>query len=230
MTRHVLVTFDIDGTMIGFGSCTINHPKAFITSFKDMYGVDASNYHEFFTEPMDGWMDARIAQWMLQKIQADSSSEGIAKFQEEIEKRFLDSAKDPIQPLPGVLHVLSELSRMENVYIGVASGNFPKIGQKKLELAGLAEFFEDGIVAFGDHFFRAEALQSAVKRAEELSGGPIDVKIHVGDTAMDVVEAKKAGFVPVFVKTGNTREGPPEGCHVISNFEDGFGEFMKLVC
>ena len=226
--KRVLVTFDIDGTMIGFCGCSLNHPKSFITAFKELFGVDASNYREFFTEPMDGWMDERIAQWMLKKIGVESE-ENMRTFQNRVEELFLESTNEKIDVLPGVRRVLETLSRMDNVSIGVASGNYPKIGWRKLELAEISEFFEKRIFAFGDHFTRSEALKSAETLAEEKQGFKFDVKIHVGDTTIDVQAAKEVGFIPVFVKTGNTEAEVPKDCYVLESLEDGFDEFMRIV-
>lgn len=229
MTKKYLVTFDIDGTMLDFGGMNLNHPRAFLQAFQEVFGVDAGK-PGFFTENLDGWMDTKIAKWMIEKIGKEATEEVTKNFQTRVEDIY-DQTADTEKPnlLPGVACLLEKLNEMPNVCLGVASGNYPRIGWKKLQIAGIDQYFPDRIGAFGNNYERHEALSKAKELAENLHQCKFDYCIHVGDTPIDVTAAKKAGFIAVAVRTGNTKLAFPDACYILNNLEEGYDRFLRFV-
>jgi phosphoglycolate phosphatase-like HAD superfamily hydrolase len=102
---------------------------------------------------------------------------------------------------PGVRRLLDRLQRA-GVPMGLVSGNFVRIGWKKVERAGLKHHF--GIGAFaGMGKDRAALLKIAMREAREKGwlqkGTPVSL---VGDTPRDIQAARANGVLAVAVATG----------------------------
>jgi hypothetical protein len=55
MESRVLVTFDIDGTLIKFGGESQKHPMAMTAALNDFCGLDVANLPErYLGQPLDG--------------------------------------------------------------------------------------------------------------------------------------------------------------------------------
>ncbi len=104
---------------------------------------------------------------------------------------------------PGVKALLKRLSREESVMLGLGTGNMEKGALIKLAPSGLSRYFLFG--GFGsDAYHRPAILKKAVSRAEKASGQkikPEEVYV-IGDTPLDVVAGRKAGFKTAAVGTG----------------------------
>lgn len=102
---------------------------------------------------------------------------------------------------PGVRELLAQLQR-EGCVMGVVTGNISGIGWKKLELAGLRDFFSVGAFA-EDADTRAGVAEIAVARA--LTAGLVDERCQIaliGDHQNDIAAAKANGYRSVSVATG----------------------------
>jgi phosphoglycolate phosphatase-like HAD superfamily hydrolase len=104
---------------------------------------------------------------------------------------------------PGVPELLDEL-RKQGAVLGLVSGNLSGIGWRKVELAGLREFFTVG--AFAEHgTTRARLARACSQRARKAAlvdkNSPVTL---VGDHPNDVLAAKANGFRSVAVGTGIT--------------------------
>ena len=119
---------------------------------------------------------------------------------------------------------------MDNVTLGISSGNFEKIGWKKLEITNLLKYFPNKICGMGDFDTRVEALLDSKEHAIQATGGPFDCYIHVGDTYNDVESARKAGYFPIAVNSGRAKieqDGAP--LLIINDYEQGFNDIISLV-
>lgn len=230
MSKKILVTFDIDGTLIAFGGSSRNHPESFSKAFSSHYGK--IGYPEaFLGYKIDGKTDFQVTKEMLQKLEVDSSYESIKSMQEEIERNYFSYTNDPPNVLPGVEKLLNSLCNCENVVIGIASGNFPEIGWKKLEITNLLKYFPDKICGMGDFPTRIDALNDARERAEIMLKQKFDICFHVGDTLTDASSAHSAGFYPIVVNTGRHKYTEFDfDALVIDNFLIGFEKIMEKIC
>ncbi len=102
---------------------------------------------------------------------------------------------------PGVRRLLDRLGRA-GIPMGIVSGNFTRIGWKKVERAGLRRHFKIGTFAEMGKT-RAALLRLAICQAREKGMISRSTRISlVGDTPRDVEAAKANGVLAVAVSTG----------------------------
>jgi phosphoglycolate phosphatase-like HAD superfamily hydrolase len=104
---------------------------------------------------------------------------------------------------PGVVPVLDRLTR-HNALLGLVTGNLTRIGWRKLECAGLRDYFRFG--AFGEMAatrggLAALAISEARRRRWIDWETPISL---IGDAPSDVVAARENGIRSIAVRTGVT--------------------------
>ena len=122
--------------------------------------------------------------------------------------------------LPRVRRVLEHL-RSRGAKLGVATGNFERIGRLKLENADLMRYFDFGGWSDG-HEFRADVFRAAVAKARALYGVEAAVCV-VGDTPADVMAAHQNELPVIAVGTGvysidQLRLEEPEWC--VTSFQE----------
>ena len=102
---------------------------------------------------------------------------------------------------PGVRRLLARLRRA-GVPMGLVSGNFTRIGWKKVERAGLKAHFRIGAFAeMGKD--RAALLRLAIRQARERGWiRRARASPSIGDTPSDVTAARANGVLAVAVATG----------------------------
>ncbi|CAI5473110.1 unnamed protein product [Closterium sp. Yama58-4] len=206
---RVLITFDVDGTLIHSVGSESNklHKRAFAHAMKKVFGIhgtiDAIQHHgstdqavlintlEFYGIPRH-----------ISEPQLPVLCEAMLQYCEQ----HAGDAADGIALLPGVRTLLEELSSMQpRVVVGLVTGNLEQIAW--LKMAGLevdSLFTTPRIGGFGsDHMDRGELVRIARQRAEEqIAGRPFRLHAHVGDTPNDIIAARFGGAKPVGVCTG----------------------------
>lgn len=222
--RNVLVTFDIDGTLLGKVASakrdTLAH-RAAVSGHKDciqravkaIFGVDCC----VDSVPHAGSTDMEIVRRMCEKCgvsdaEVFANMERVVKLCDELIPGLIeDTLVDNV--LPGVSRLLVSLKEEHNVYMGLVTGNFSKIGWAKMRAAGLGEFLSEELdqpSAFGsDRRERKEILALAVERAEARgfkkevdSYGTSTNVFHVGDAVADMAAASFVRGRGVGVLTG----------------------------
>jgi phosphoglycolate phosphatase len=188
--------FDIDGTLLV--TKDLVHWNALHRAMLEVYGVDTTidgiQYH--------GKTDLSI-------LRAALAREGIedSVFESKLPKALAVVGCDveahcrQIVPeiCPGIRQLLQSI-RDSGQLIGVASGNLETVGWRKLEAAGLREFFTFG--CFSDHCeSRAGIFRGAIETATQLLG-PQARTCFIGDTPDDVQAAKEVGANILAVATG----------------------------
>ena len=107
---------------------------------------------------------------------------------------------------PGVRALLRRLGQ-RGVLLGLVTGNLTRIGWKKLDRAGLKQYFRFG--AFGEMAKdRAGLARLAIRRARAQGWIGADTPVSlVGDAPSDIVAAQRNGIRAIAVHTGiSTRE------------------------
>jgi phosphoglycolate phosphatase len=193
-----MVFFDIDGTLIRRAGPA--HREALIESVRRVTGLETS----VDGIPLHGMLDPEILAAMM-------SNAGAAK---AVVRRALPQIQKHAQALyvrrcpslerkvcPGVRRLLSRLHGA-GAPLGLVSGNFVRIGWKKVERAGLKPYFRFGAFA-GMGKDRAALLRLAIResRGRGWIGGHTRVSL-IGDTPRDVAAAKANGVLAVGVATG----------------------------
>jgi phosphoglycolate phosphatase-like HAD superfamily hydrolase len=193
-----LILFDIDGTLVWGGPAK----KAFEVAMEEVFGTAGPiGVHDF-----SGKTDPQIARELL-RLEGLDDNEIDAGF-DRLWREYLGELKarlpdTPMTVLPGVRLLLEHLDALEDVALGLLTGNVVEGARLKLGSVELLGYFPVG--GFGsDSEIREDlapvAMQRAAKKWEfEFSSSSVVV---VGDTPRDVACGKHSGTRTVAVATG----------------------------
>jgi phosphoglycolate phosphatase len=199
LPAHAFVLFDIDGTLLRRAGP--HHKSALVDAVRLVMRLEAS------LEGLDttGMLDRDLLRLMLEGSVYDGhfTPELLNKLMRQAQDCYLaDCPSDLSQNVcPGVPDLLRELSR-RRVPMGLVTGNLSAIGWKKMELAGLRQWFCVG--AFAEEAeTRAELVAFAIGRAQEQGFISRDTKISlIGDHPNDVRAARENSIQSVATATG----------------------------
>lgn len=194
-----VVLFDIDGTLISGGPAKDAFCEAMLETFGTMGDVDGVSFA--------GKTDPQIARELLQGTGCDRDRvesrmpDLFGRYLEKLEVQLVDR---PVNVLPGVRELLVALSEMEDIGIGVLTGNIVGGAELKLRSAELWGYFELG--SYGsDHEERDELPAIALGRARRAWRETLEPSdaIVVGDTPRDVSCGQREGTRTLAVATGH---------------------------
>ena len=118
--------------------------------------------------------------------------------EEEMKKR------NPITVLDGISQILEAISLIDDLKLGIATGNIEEAAWIKPRYSGLDSYFKFG--AFGsDSEYRGEIIRTAIERGERIlnkCSGFAGVFV-IGDTPFDIIHGKAAGVKVFGVATGS---------------------------
>ncbi len=198
-----LLLFDIDGTLVRGGPAK----KAFELAMESVFGTAGPiDSHDF-----SGKTDPQIARELLRS--AGFGDERIDVGFEPLWQEYLGELESmleemPMTLLPGVRALLEHLSGMDDVAMGLLTGNIVGGARLKLDSVGLMGFFPIG--GFGsDSEVREDLPAVAIRRAFRAWGTefPAPSVVVVGDTPRDVACGKYGGTRTVAVATGRYDAG-----------------------
>lgn len=200
-TRHILILFDIDGTLVHTGGAG---RRAMSRAFSDTCQVG-----EVFRDiPLSGRTDTIILSDALSRC-GIAESAGLTDRFRATYYRFLEEelaqANGRATVLPGVVPLLERLSSQPSVTVGLLTGNYSTTARLKLDHFGLWDWFACG--AFGEDAGTREGLVPvAVSRARALGMPAVDPSdvVVVGDTPLDVACGRFNGSRTVGVATGGS--------------------------
>ncbi|MBV8551732.1 MAG: haloacid dehalogenase-like hydrolase, partial [Acidobacteriaceae bacterium] len=194
-----LVLFDIDGTLLrGAG---VHHKNALIEGIRQITGRETTL--EGLTT--SGMLDRDLIAHMLR---ASGESERkvrrtLREVMDACQGAYVANCSLDLSPFlcAGVADALAAL-KARGAVLGLVTGNLSAIGWRKMELAGLREYFSLG--AFAEHGrTRARLALLAARQAKKegllRNGGRISL---IGDHPNDVQAARVNGFQSVAVATG----------------------------
>jgi len=193
-----MVFFDIDGTLIRRAGP--HHREALIESIRRVTGLETS----VDGIPLHGMLDPEILAAMMRN--AGASGALIRRAMPDIQRRaqaiYVRRCPNLERKVcPGVRRLLHRL-RQAGVPMGLVSGNFTRIGWKKVERAGLKHHFRIGAFA-GMGKDRAALLRLAIRQAQERGWIAPGARLSlVGDTPRDVQAAQANHVLAVAVATG----------------------------
>lgn len=200
MSYKALVLFDIDGTLTRRAGP--HHRDALVEGIRRVTGLDTT------TEgiPVQGMLDPVILATMMRRAGAKAaaireSMPAIMRAAERYYVRVCPELHD--KHCPGVEPVLERLTR-RNILLALVTGNLTRIGWRKLERAGLRDYFRFG--AFGEMAgTRAGLAKRAIRQArrEKLIAKDAPISL-VGDATSDIVAAHANGIRAISVRTGIT--------------------------
>jgi phosphoglycolate phosphatase len=198
MIYRALVLFDIDGTLVRRAGP--HHRMALVEGIRKITGLDTSTDGI----PLHGMLDPDIMTLMMLRAGATRARirEALPEIMGAAERYYLRVC--PVlrdRHCPGVEPLLDRLTR-HNALLGLVTGNLTRIGWRKLERAGLRDYFRFG--AFGGTAATRTALARAAIREARRSGwiergAPIAL---VGDAPADIEAAQRNGIRSIAVQTG----------------------------
>lgn len=192
--------FDIDGTLVRRAGP--HHREALVHAVRRVTGMETT------TEgiPVQGMLDPDIVSMMMQRAGASrsrtrSAMPEILRAAERYYLRVCPPLHD--KHCPGVAVLLERLTR-RGILLGLVTGNLTRIGWRKLERAGLRDYFRFG--AFAEMAkTRAGLARIAIREARSQGWISPEIPISlVGDSPADIWAARKNGIRSIAVTTGLT--------------------------
>jgi phosphoglycolate phosphatase len=188
--------FDIDGTLLNaYGGA---HYNAFHSALEKVLQVTA----KIDGVPLHGNTDTGILRAVLRREgladeALDRNHDAILEHMcAEVELNKAQIRSEVCASIPEVIRALHERGKL----LGVASGNFERIGWLKIQAAGLRDYFSFG--SFSDHNeLRVDIFRAGIAEAKRRLGDQASVCV-IGDTPADVNAAKQAGIPVIAVATG----------------------------
>lgn len=192
---HTLL-FDIDGTLISTGGAG---GAALTGCFSEEFAIDEPARVEF-----SGRTDRAIASNLFDAHDIEDTEENwqtlrqgyIARLGDELPQR-------PGRVLPGVKELLESLSRLEDVAVGLLTGNVLTGAKIKLDHFGIFSHFSFG--GYGDvHRSRDDVARSALEAARGHLGADFCAERVwvIGDTPHDITCARAVQARVLAVATG----------------------------
>jgi phosphoglycolate phosphatase-like HAD superfamily hydrolase len=195
-----LVLFDIDGTLLREGIA----PKiAFARALRETYATAGP----VGTFRFAGMTDPECVTEIMR--QAGVTDEVILQRRDECLRRYVAYLEeempnhDGARLYPGVRELLERLNKLDDVLVGLLTGNVLRGAQLKLQRWNLEPYFRFG--AFGDdHENRSVLASIALEKAQALSGRPYvgSETTVIGDTPKDIACAHAMGARCLAVATG----------------------------
>jgi phosphoglycolate phosphatase len=192
MTDRLLLLWDIDGTLLQYGSAR-EHAAALIQALSEIYGLQLPVDAVQRVRPM-GKTDRRIAREVLADagVAAAPEADWVARVWEIYQQADLGRLRQGA--MPGAAQALRWAVDAGHVN-ALLTGNLEPVAHHKLAAAGLGHWFERGQGAFGsDAEDRRELVPVARRRA---GGWPSERTVVIGDAPGDVECALAGGALPV---------------------------------
>lgn len=188
----MLVLFDIDGTMLSSEGVGVR-------SIEETCGEMFAKACSLDGIPVGGRLDPLIWNDVCAKYEINDADGLHATFQKqytEVLRKNLQRVE--VKVLPGVRKLVAELGALNDVALGLVTGNYEETGRMKVEKAGLdiAMFTANAWGTDGE--VRNDLPPVAI--AKHGKAGPV---VLLGDTTHDVTSGKSAGCHVIAVCTGS---------------------------
>jgi phosphoglycolate phosphatase-like HAD superfamily hydrolase len=200
MRYRALVLFDIDGTLVRRAGP--HHREALVRGIHRVTGLHTT------TEgiPVQGMLDPEIIRVMMRRVgvRVAEIRAAMPEILRAAERYYLRVC--PVlhnKHCPGVVPLLERLTRRDSL-LALVTGNLTRIGWRKLERAGLRQYFRFG--AFGEMAHnRAGLVRLAMRQARAARWIARDTPISlVGDAPQDILAARANRIRSISVNTGIT--------------------------
>ena len=213
-----IVLFDIDGTLIKAGGAGV---RALNKAIYEMCGVpDVCSKLSWQGVTDKANFDAAFKRARGRKATAVEAREIKSRYIKCLPAEIIVSIRGTnYAKIKGVEKLLTKLSKNKGLLIGLGTGNLKEGAILKLDPSGLLEYFSFGGYGCDSHH-RCDVLRKAVERAEKMAKTKIKPgEVYViGDTHLDVLAAKEAGYHPgaVLDGFGDAREIQKSGPEILT--------------
>ena len=196
--HQALVLFDIDGTLVRRAGS--QHREALVAAVWEVLRVETRNDNL----PVHGMLDPDILVQMMTNagVSGRRARAALPAIYRSAERYYVSTAPDlRNKACPGIPALLQTLAGA-GAALALVTGNLTRIGWKKLERAGLEDYFRFG--AFGEMApTRGELVGLALAHARQ--HGWINSRTRcalVGDTPKDVAAGQSHGIETISIATG----------------------------
>jgi phosphoglycolate phosphatase len=195
-----LILFDIDGTLVLTGGAG---GRAMSLAFEEVFAVR----NAFHGIPMAGRTDHWILADGATAHAIPQDSPDLLRFRDVYLRHLAAELEKPGARkgvMPGVRDLLDTLSRRDDVYLALLTGNYEAGARIKLEYFDLWRYFQCG--AFGDGApDRNGLVPKALARVADCGGPSFSAgdTVVIGDTPLDVECAAFSGARSIAVATGS---------------------------
>ena len=229
MLKHVLVTFDIDGTIFGSKTSLSVQRNSFAAAFREFFGREPDD--RFYGRLPPGATEFEIAQSIFRRAEKTATEAEIGSFLRAYDRAFLSHGRFvDYHTFPGVPDLIGRLRSMENVHIGIASGCTAVVAKTKIDMIGFDKLFNPLIGGFGECVTRSACILHAKAETERIKQVKVSHLVHIGDTPGDVFAARGAQAEAVGVLTGSYSEGYfPRWAKTIPDMKVGASLVTELV-
>lgn len=201
MAASAFVLFDIDGTLLRRSG--VHHKQALVESIRQVTGVAVT----FDNLPTAGMLDCDLLKALLESsgVELENIRAVLPELVTAAQSAYVTNCPAGLADnvCPGVTELLTEL-HSHNVAVGLVTGNLRAIGWKKMELAGLRDYFHLG--AFSEEgATRAQLAKAAIEEARGTGLIENTTRISlIGDHPNDIRAARLNKIQAIATATGLT--------------------------
>jgi len=200
VTYQALALFDIDGTLVRRAGP--HHRLALVEGIRRVLAIETTTDGI----PVQGMLDPDILSAMMRHAGVKRAVVGQAMpaIQQAAERYYLRVCPElHDRHCPAAAETLERLRR-RGFLLALVTGNLTRIGWRKLERAGLRDYFAFG--AFGEMArTRAGLVKMAIREARRRRAIEREAPVAmVGDAPADILAARSNGIRSIAVRTGIT--------------------------
>lgn len=227
--KKLLVSFDIDGTLINCVNGRLVQKNAFINAAKSFFRKEIESKSLFGPQRV-GQTDAYVIKGILEKRGLEANNKNMTDFMGYYNHFFCNSDLGNVELRPGVCRVLDKLISDNKVKICLVTGNTKETACNKLEKAGLVRYFTPFIGGFGNNFTRKQCMIEAMKNVKDMFKVDINNVVHIGDTSDDIASALEVKANPIGVYFDKSKILVNEHHkYFYDSMEDNYSEIMGKI-
>jgi phosphoglycolate phosphatase len=200
LTFHALALFDIDGTLVRRAGA--HHREALVHGIRRVTGLETTTDGI----PLQGMLDPVILALMMRRAGARAGlvKESMPAIIRAAERYYLRECPELGRKRCSGAEAALRRLQGRGILMGLVTGNLTRIGWRKLERAGLREYFRFG--AFGEMApTRGGLAKMAIREARRRGWIDLTAPISlVGDAPADIAAARENGIRAIAVQTGVT--------------------------
>ena len=156
----ILITFDIDGTLINCTNGRNIQQFSFLSAFQYFFQKKIE-IKDLFDQMYVGITDSSVSKGIFKKHKGNFTPKEIDLFLNKYNEFFLNSILEKPIVLPGIINILEKLNKKNDIIIGVATGNTFETAKFKLEKAQIFQYFQPLIGGFGEQDDRGPCVHQA---------------------------------------------------------------------
>ncbi len=199
MSKHTLVLWDIDGTLISSDGAGF---RAMERAFEQQFGMRADLSKIAWAGRTDTWITSEVLRYYEFPVTSANIQAYLDTYLSLLPIELASGNKGGV--LPGVLEILEILHTHEDVAQGLLTGNQKRGAESKLTHYQVWDYFKFGAFA-DDSPTRNDLGPHALRRAKELHGVDFtpEQTFIIGDTPHDIECGKVIGAQTIAVATGH---------------------------